>query len=113
MIANVTKKKMDEKEVETAEDMMIAFEMLDKFRRDKEFLAKDVAKVKKQGQLVLGDEPEPAATFKKSSQAVDPTLTQEERHRLIKERREKRKEEQAKREKEQEEKKKRETEEKR
>lgn len=38
---------MDEKEQEAAEDMMIAFEMLDKFRRDKDFLAKDTAKVKK------------------------------------------------------------------
>lgn len=56
---------------------------------------------------------DPSATFKKSANAIDPTLTQEERHRLIKERRDKRREDQLKREKEAEEKKKRDADEKR
>ena len=78
---------------ETGEDMLIAFELLDKYKRDKSFLQKDLIKTKKKGELVLD------IVETKPKTKIDPTLTQDERHRIIKEKREKRREDQALREK--------------
>ena len=78
--------------------MILAFQMLDKYKHDKAFLQKDVSHVRKQADL-LTQEPtalgagNSTSTGEKKQAVLDPTLTQEERHRMIAEKRQKRKEE--------------------
>ena len=71
--------------------MSLAFALLDKYKRDKTFIAKEVEKTKKKSEFILDCE-QGSNKVKKA----DPLRTQEERHAAIREKREKRKEEQAK-----------------
>lgn len=73
------------------DETKLAFALLDRYKRDKNFIAKDVEKTKKKSEFILDCE-QGSNKVKKA----DPLRTQEERHAAIKEKREKRKEEQAK-----------------
>lgn len=78
--------------------MLLAFELLNKYKKDKNFIAKEITAVHKKSKLILkeegsndqvmgGQQSRPSQTY------FDPSLTQEERHRQIAEKREKRKQE--------------------
>ena len=73
--------------------MLLAFELLNKYKKDSKFIQKDLISMKKQSQLIVRDENEDINKVSKKAK-VDVILTQEERHRAIAEKREKRKEEQ-------------------
>ena len=76
-----------EEEGET-EDVVLAFQLLNKYKKDKNFIERDIKEQKRQTKLIVReDEPEK----KKYQPRFDPVLTQEERHRQIAEKREQRK----------------------
>ena len=88
---DLTKKEAVPEDDEKAEDMLLAFELLNKYKKDSKFIQKDIKSLKKKSDLIIrNDDPdEKSAPAKKP--ALDPILTQEERHRIIAEKREKRK----------------------
>lgn len=109
LLTRVTKKVREpnpDKGDEVAEDMVLAFELLTKYKKDKDYIQKDIKTVKKQGQTLLQtqEEANSLAGKTKGQTFVDPLLTQEERHRLIAEKRQQRKMQQTKKEEEEKEK---------
>ena len=79
--------------------MLLAFQLLDKYKKDNQFIKKDITKMKKNTSTLIQDPADPATDASNSAAAkshsktalLDPTLTQEERHRIIAEKRQKRK----------------------
>ena len=49
LISDVVKTEDDPEGVDAANDMVVAFELLNKFKKDKQFIQKEVKEVKKQG----------------------------------------------------------------
>ena len=90
LIAEMTRGKgaSDEKQ----EDMMIALELLNKYKKDPAFIQKELQQQKKQRDQIFQDDQEQAPKKSQSKQEYfNPLLTQEERHKIISEKREKRK----------------------
>lgn len=73
--------------------MLLAFELLSKYKKDKDFIQKDIKQVKKQAQTIT-EETKDHGLPKAKAAYIDPLLTQEERHRLIAEKRQIRKQQQ-------------------
>jgi len=80
---------------ETAEDFQMAMGLLNKYQKDKEFLKKDVTKIKKESAFLL-QETDSAEEVKKNApkpakgKLIDPSLTMNERHKAVQEMRERR-----------------------
>jgi hypothetical protein len=62
----------EENQTDEAEDMLIAFELLNKYKKDSKFIQKDLNQMKKQSNLILRDE-EVAPVVKKAK--IDVLLT--------------------------------------
>lgn len=88
--------------------MVLAFELLTKYKKDKDYIQKDIKTVKKQSQTLIQTQEDARDGIlpgkPKAQQYIDPILTQEERHRLIAEKRQQRKLQQSKKEEEEKEK---------
>ena len=79
----------------TAEDALLALSLLQQYKRDTNFIQKELKDQAKKRDLVMGtsssdNKPRTSST----APAINPQLTQEERHRAINEKREQRKREQ-------------------
>ena len=83
--------------------MLVAFDLLTKFKKDKKFIQRELDQQKKQSKLIVREDEEVKENKKKASR-LDPKMTQEERHKQIAEKREKRKQEQKQKEEEKEQK---------
>mgnify|MGYP001626789327 CR=1 FL=1 len=72
--------------------------LLNKYQKDKDFLKKDMQKIKKEGEFVLHEmSKDPCEEVKKNREkpvnkprTIDPSLTMNERHKAVQEMREKR-----------------------
>lgn len=73
-----------------AEEVLLAFDLLNKYRKDKTFIQKDIQATKKQGQKIIQTQEMTGQPPRKPKYEIDPLLTQEERHKIIAEKREKR-----------------------
>jgi len=65
---------------EAAEDMLLAFDLLNKYKKDSKFIQKELNAQQKESKLIIRDEEEKALPGKKAAY-VNTLLTQEERHR--------------------------------
>ena len=73
---------------ETAEDFQTAMQLLNKYQKDKEFLKKDVTKIKKEAAFILQETDSAEETKKNSTKTakgkpIDPSLTISERHKAV------------------------------
>ena len=72
--------------------MLLAFDLLNKYKKDSKFIEKDIKSLKKKSDLILRtDDPDENLKTKQNKPVINTLLTQEERHRVIAEKREKRK----------------------
>ena len=65
---------------EAAEEMLLAFDLLNKYKKDNKFIQKEVIAQQKESRLIIRDEDEAKLPGKKAAY-VNTLLTQEERHR--------------------------------
>ena len=81
---------------DTAEEALLALSLLQQYKRDPNFIQKELKDQAKKRDLVLGtmEQAGKKSAIRSFSSTINPQLTQEERHRAINEKREQRKREQ-------------------
>jgi len=76
---------------ETAEDLVIAMSLLDRYQKDKNFIKKELKETKRKGELLNIAEEEVKQIKKENNKsAMDLNLTQAERHRAVEDKRKQR-----------------------